>query len=166
MAFSAPRTTEVVLEWEGLQEGIAVDVAEYTCEKYSSAQPGARLGRGQGEVVQLRTANQEYPSEILARTVKLAQSSFHRRVRRGIRALPTENQLCCPAAAWKSDTSKPAREMTRFRRPGKGRNFGGIDSHVFRPMITTLVDEPGGTDAADDSGCGGRPECVVTVLAL
>ena len=30
------------------------------------------------------------------------------------------------------------RLMTMFRRPFKGRNLGGMESHVLRPMITAL----------------------------
>lgn len=28
---------------------------------------------------------------------------------------------------------------TMLRRPGKGRNFSGIDSHVLRPMTTAFI---------------------------
>ena len=31
------------------------------------------------------------------------------------------------------------REITMLRRPFKGRNLGGIESHVLRPIMTALI---------------------------
>ena len=36
-------------------------------------------------------------------------------------------------------STAPPRLRTTLIRPGSGRNFGGMDSHVLRPMITAFV---------------------------
>ena len=44
------------------------------------------------------------------------------------------------------------RVRTTFRRPGRGRNLGGSDSHVFRPITTAL--RRGNREAMDSSSDG------------
>lgn len=71
------------------------------------------------------------------------------RVRIPHRALQLDMSTCLIARTHTPSTD-PDREMTRFLRPLRGRNLGGMDSHVLRPITTAF-------------GCSVEADPVVTV---